>query len=77
MTIWDDTEKSVEEDSYNVYAWYRRKDGTTSSAVKVCTHVPLNEATVAVDAYMHRGLEWDAYLVPVWDDPEEVPYGRD
>ena len=59
----------MSEEKYNVYAWYRRKDGMPSAAIRVAEAVDISRATVTVDAYINRGLEWDAYLVEVSDDP--------
>ena len=58
------------ENKYNVYAWYRKKDGTTSSAIRVAEGVDIRLASDYVDAYLNReDAEWDAYLVEQSDDP--------
>lgn len=52
------------EEKWNVYAWYKH-----NPAVRVCEGVSISEAAFAVEAYMNRGLEWDAYMVKQDDDP--------
>ena len=52
------------DEKWNVYAWY--KDG---HAIRVGYHVSIDEAYLMVDAYLNRGLEWDAYMVKASDDP--------
>lgn len=51
---------------WNVYAWNWKH---APNAVRIKEAVPLQEASVAVEAYLNRGLDWDAYMVQVLDDP--------
>ncbi len=51
---------------WNVYAWNRKH---APNAIRVEEAVPLQEASFAVDAYLNRGLDWDAYMVQCTDDP--------
>jgi hypothetical protein len=54
------------ETKWNVYAWNRKH---SKGAVRVCENVSIEEASFAVEAYLNRGLDWDAYMVLVEDDP--------
>ena len=54
----------MDDEKWNVYAWH--KDGP---AIRVCEEVDFHEAVFAVEAYLNRGLEWDAYMVQTEDDP--------
>lgn len=49
---------------YNVYAWYKHQP-----AVLVGKRLDITQAGVMVDSYLNRGLEWDAFLVDIDDDP--------
>lgn len=49
---------------YNVYAWRKNHP-----AVLVGKRLDITKAGVMVDSYLNRGLEWDAYLVDIDDDP--------
>ena len=59
----------AEEKLYNVYAWRWRPDGNSTPAVRVAEKTDIVRASNMVDAYLNRGLEWDAYMVEVSDDP--------
>ena len=54
----------MEDSKWNVYAWYKG-----GPAIRVLTGVSVSEASMAVDAYLGRGLQWDAYMVEQSDDP--------
>ena len=55
-------------DLYNVYAWHKG-----GPAIRVKEGCSITEASFVVDAYLNRGLEWDAYAVEQSDDPGWVP----
>ena len=54
----------MEELLYNVYAWHDH-----GPAIRVSEGVSITEANMVVEAYLNRGLEWDAYAVEQGDDP--------
>ena len=56
--------KNPPRDLYNVYAWHDH-----SPAIRVMEAATINGASACVDAYLNRGLEWDAYMVNIYDDP--------
>ena len=60
-------------DLWNVYAWNRKH---STHAVRVCEHVSIQEASFTVEAYLNRGLDWDAYMVQIEDDPGDEGYWR-
>ena len=49
---------------WNVYAWHDH-----GRAIRVGYHIGLAEASIMVEAYLNRGLNWDAYMVLAEDDP--------
>lgn len=51
---------------WNVYAWNRKH---SEHAVRVKEAVSIEEASMAVDAYLNKGLDWDAFMVQCSDDP--------
>ncbi len=57
----------MDENLYNVYAWRKH-----CPAVLIGEQLTITQASVLVDSYLNRGLEWDAYLVEVNDDPGYV-----
>lgn len=54
---------------WNVYVWNRKH---APNAIRIKEAVPLREASFAVDAYLAKGLDWDAYMVQCHDDPGYV-----
>ena len=56
--------ENMEKLLYNVYAWHDH-----NPAIRVAEGKPFAEAAITVDAYLNRGLEWDAYMVEQSDDP--------
>lgn len=53
---------------YNVYAWHDH-----APAILVAKEVPIAEAAFVQETYLVRGVEWDAFLVDIDDDPGHVP----
>ncbi len=49
---------------WNVYVWHNH-----GPAIRVGYHVTLAQADAMVQAYLNRGVSWDAYMVQAWDDP--------
>ena len=54
----------MDESKWNVYAWHKN-----GPAIRVLVGGSVSEAAMVVDAYLNRGLEWDAYMVEQSDDP--------
>lgn len=54
----------MEDEKWNVYAWH-----ANGPAIRVLENASIYEASFAVEAYLNKGLEWDAYMVQTRDDP--------